>query len=311
VGAASVILVLTAFVVIVAIARSWPRAIDRASAPPPPQPRGGGPRTHYRTLEPSDAEPESGDVARFVDPALPLDDRRALLELLRAHGRALPLRDGGAMMDAAERALSLARTAAVRAQAMRVLAHGQALSGDARAAVSTLDALPAGVADDLALEVEVLRRARRYHRALELLRLMAIEGDGERAASLMESVSTEATDWDRAVALLDGAAPPPAAEDYALVRDAGRLKGRNQDAARVGERMFEAAADPDLAWAIAGCWVRARDPERALQWAMRAADAGSRDLERLDAPDLAPLHAAPADALARLRAALQGDSRSE
>jgi hypothetical protein len=235
-----------------------------------------------------------------------LPDAQQLRRLLEAWRECFERLDGPAMLQVGRAALDAARSDRVRQVAAQVIAHGLALSGDEQAAIAALER--DGDAHVIEIQVDIHRRARRYRKALELVRGALETSDDTYLASLVPRLEDEWRRWE--VALLQlAAAAEVVAEDYGLVREAGRIKGRNDDAARVGERMFELRPDPDLAWAIAGCWARAFDRDRAAAWLVRAGEAGSRDLERYEASaELALLHAASAHET--VRAALGAGERA-
>lgn len=296
-----VILVVAGAVAAKAMVGGWhpPASPKRRRAKEP-----GGARTHYRTATADDDEDVDGDAPE-IDASLPPGDRRALLALWRAYRDGQQSGDAAAMRAAAERALAFSSSSAVRSYARRVRAYALAISGEARAAVDDLRSVdndPTGI-DDPAIDLRILMRARRYKSAQEQARRMLLTGDAYDVAALFDIIDAEAAQWDAAVArLVEGTACADGAE-YALVCEAGVLKGRSDDAARIGELMFEAEPDPDLAWVLAACWLRARDRERAMDWALRAAAAGSREWERLETAELAAL--TKSDRLAELRAALE------
>jgi hypothetical protein len=297
---AEVVFLVGAFLAAAAVSGAWPKAAPRRTRRPAVA---GGSRTHYRTRPPSEEEEDDED-APDVDPSLTPTDRRALLELWHVHRRARQRNDAASMIAAAQHVLAGSRPRAVQAYATRVLAYGLALAGDARAAVAALASVSSETPalEDPDMEVEILCHARRYRDALECLQRASLAGAD--VSDRMEAVVALAVRWQRAVDQLEGRLPCLDGADYTLVREAGRLKGRNGDAAEIGERLFEGAPDPDLAWEIAACWLRARDAELALFWALRAASEGSREWERLNAPAFAALAGSP-DAGARLRAALE------
>jgi hypothetical protein len=70
---------------------------------------------------------------------------------------------------------------------------------------------------------------------------------------------------------------------YARVREAGEVLGRDGEAARVGERLFDRAPDPDLAFALACAWARAGNAARSADFAARAVALGFRAWERAEA----------------------------
>jgi len=299
---AEVVFLVGAFLVAAAASGAWPRGAARRRRRPPAA--ASGSRTHYRTRPPSEDEDEDDDDAPDVDPSLTPTDRRALLELWYVFRRARQRNDAGSMITAAEHVLAGSRPRAVQAYATRVLAYGLALAGDARAAVAALASVSSDppALEDPDIEVEILCHARRYRDALEWLQRASLAGAD--VSDRMEAVVALAVRWQRAVDQLEGRSPCLDGADYTLVREAGRLKGRNGDAAEIGQRLFEGAPDPDLAWAIAACWLGARDVELGLVWALRAAAEGSREWERLEAPAFAALAGSP-DVAGRLRAALE------
>jgi hypothetical protein len=297
---AEVVFLVGAFLAAAAAAGAWPRGGARRPKRRPAA--ASGSRTHYRTRPLSEEEDDDEDVPD-VDPSLTPTDRRALLDLWHVHRRARQRNDAPSMIAAAQHVLAGSRPVAVQAYATRVLAYGLALAGDARAAVAALASVSSETPalEDPDIEVEILCHARRYRDALECLQRAGLAGAD--VSDRMEAVVALAVRWQRAVDQLEGRKPCLDGADYTLVREAGRLKGRNGDAAEIGERMFEGAPDPDLAWAIAACWLGARDAELGLVWALRAASEGSREWERLDAPAFAALASSP-DA-GRVRAALE------
>ncbi|MEJ7732480.1 MAG: hypothetical protein WKG00_25155 [Polyangiaceae bacterium] len=302
---AEVVFLVGAFLVAAAASGAWPGgAARRQKRRPAPA---VGSRTHYRTRPPSEEDEDDDDDAPDVDPSLTPTDRRALLELWHVFRRARPRNDAASMITAAEHVLAGSRPRAVHAYATRVLAYGLALAGDARAAVAALASVAGDppALEDPDIEVEILCHARRYRDALEWLQRASLAGAD--VSDRMEAVVALAVRWQQAVEQLEGRSPCLDGADYTLVREAGRIKGRNGDAAQIGERLFERAPDPDLAWEIAACWLRARDVDLALVWALRAAAQGSREWERLDAPAFAALASSP-DAAGRLRSALEAPS---
>lgn len=291
-------------------ARSWPRRAARPpDAPPPPGPPVPG--VPYRAPpipDPPDGAggapegdgEEDGGVAEEGDGLEPR--ARALWRAWRASHHAA---DGAAMVRLGRAALA-EHGEEVGSLARHVIAHGHALSGETQLAIDAVLGMRGEDAAVAPMRVEVLRLARRYRPALQLLRDALGETSDPTLVAIGHRLVEEAPRWERALRLLGAPEELAPDDDFELVREAGRVKGRNDDAARIGERIFERAPDPDLAWVIAECWARAFDRERAEAWLLRAAGAGSRDVERFEASaELAALRATAAGA--RVRAALGGD----
>jgi hypothetical protein len=70
------------------------------------------------------------------------------------------------------------------------------------------------------------------------------------------------------------------AVDFARAREAAEVLGREADAARLGEALFDEAPDPDLAFVLASLWAGAGRARWAERWAAKAAALGFRDRER-------------------------------
>ena len=68
--------------------------------------------------------------------------------------------------------------------------------------------------------------------------------------------------------------------DFGRAREAAEVLGRQREAARLGELLFERAPDPDLAFAVACAWAGAGEAARAEDYAMKAVDLGFRHWER-------------------------------
>jgi len=305
---AGVIVILALVAAILAIARSWPRPSPQRKRPrSDPQPKPRVPGAPYRAVaDPDDDAAEPDD--EFFDPVVPLHERELYMTMLRSYTEAVPVRDGRTMVDAAKRVLARTKTPALRARALRILAHGHALNGAEAAALSALEAVPADHETKDDLEIQVLALARRYDAALQRAREAVEEEPSAEARTLLARVEKEAHLWTEACSALANPAHIDLLEPetFALVRDAGRLEGKFDAAARAGERLFERTPDPDLAYEIARCWARARDTERAALWLERAATAGFRDAERVEASsDLQPLRGAPS--FQRALRAVRGD----
>lgn len=276
------IMLVAALLAIVVLA--WPRPADRG---PAPVTRGG---TKLRGAPYRSAAGEGDDEAQplggsglQIDPSA--RERDLAVELAQTYASAAPVRDGRALVDAAKALLAVTRAPALRAHALALLAYGHVLRGAEAAALSALEAIPLDHPPDATLELAVLRGARCYQRALIRARQAVAEDDSEHARRDLREVEEESRAWDVAVAHL--AAPERddalSGAEYALVREAGRLNGRSDAAARIGEGLFERAPDPDLAFEIARCWARAGEAEATAYWLRRAAAAGLCDRERVAA----------------------------
>jgi Zn-dependent protease len=208
---------------------------------------------------------------RFVIARRTTRDEAIIARLTPVFSAAIDAGDSAAIVAAAEEALRDARTDYVRTWLLENLAVGHAMGGAFEAAVDALTAAPPAKPPALNVEVFVVATALRARRqAIFTLhgREAPKSDDGE---PLEEAVKR----------LRDPSQEAPEAELFGRVREAADLLRRDGDAARLGERLFDEAPDPDLALALAGCWARAGDAGRATDYAVKAVELGQRDWERL------------------------------
>jgi hypothetical protein len=129
---AGVIVVLAVVVAILALARSWPSPSAAPKHPrrePPPRTRIPGAPYRVAAENPERDGRAAPAPSEYRDPAVPLREREIALVMERAYADALALRDGNAMVLAAERVLATTNSAALHARALRILEHGEALRG--------------------------------------------------------------------------------------------------------------------------------------------------------------------------------------
>jgi Zn-dependent protease len=178
--------------------------------------------------------------------------------------------DGAALAEAAGDALAEARPGRARAWILENLAVGRAMLGEIDAAVDALAWAPPEHPPAVRVQAFVVRRA------VERARDAAIAALGTATP-----VHTSPDPWEEAVALLrTPPAEPLDAVRFGHVREAAAVLRMDGEAARIGERMLEAAPDPDLAFAVAVAWTRAGHLGRAREAAAQAVALGFRDWER-------------------------------
>ena len=141
--------------------------------------------------------------------------------------------------------------------------------------------------------------------ALELLRAAFQATPGDRSAVRLVLALVQSGRLDEAVTLVTGpvfeqaGSNPPLVVAFALFQ-----AGRFEEAARVGESGFARDPHPTLAYNVACGWARAGQPDAAVVWLHRAAEAGYTDLAQLEAdPDLASVRDRPGYAEVRDRLA--------
>jgi Zn-dependent protease len=224
---------------------------------------------------------------RFVASLQHEKDEALIARLQPIFTAALDREDGAALVAAAEPALRGARTDRARAWLVENLALGHALAGALDEAVAALGRAPAAQPASTQVEGFVLWKvvAQRKRDAAVAAGIdpAVVEGavpSRDESGSLPWKIASELL-RDEAEVELD-------AVRFGRVREAGEILGRDRDAARLGEILFDRAPDPDLAFAVCCAWARAREATIAAVFAEKAIELGFRDFDRADAaPELA------------------------
>jgi len=213
----------------------------------------------------------------------------AMERLAPTFAAALEARDGAALVVAAEGALREGSTGRVRTWILEHLAIGHALTGAIAAAARALAAAEATEPPRLAVEAFVVTTGVALGRTAAGLPMPTTPA---RAPHDLEADDP----WLDALATLRGSSVAPLdGVLFGRVREAAAVLLRDAEAARLGERLLDAAPDPDLAFALACTWARAGDRGRAGALAALAVELGFRDWERAAAtPELATLAGDPA-----------------
>ncbi len=100
-------------------------------------------------------------------------DEKVQTSLVTQYPQWLASKDGESMIREGTRARAEAKTPYLVAYATEIVAMGQCLTGDARSALATLNAMPRGFAPSLEVALHVLDAAGEHATALELLRRAA------------------------------------------------------------------------------------------------------------------------------------------
>jgi hypothetical protein len=190
---------------------------------------------------------------------------------------AIDARDGDAIVAIVAGALTDADTAETRAWLAERLAIGHALRGAFSEARAALASMPPSVPASVSIEGFVVELAVRWKRRA----LAAESGADPDAWERAGSPGDEDEPWQVACRRLRGEdAAGIDAVGFARAREAAAVLGREADAARLGEALFDEAPDPDLAFVLASLWAGAGRARWAEQWAAKAVALGFRDWER-------------------------------
>jgi len=179
----------------------------------------------------------------------------------------------------------------VAAPAVELKAWARFCTGGAAAAAAELQAMPAGVAVNGFLTGSIALEEGRTADALDAF----AESFGRSKGGPWSMIVAERVARAGAVDLLvDRLLATPAAGVGAVVALQSHLfaAGRFPEAAEVGQRAFAAGAPEPahVAYDVACSWARAAQPDDALDWLERAADAGLADRSLVDDdPDLATI----------------------
>lgn len=211
------------------------------------------------------------DSARRLLEARRQEQDRALCERVEPKLKALVEEgDSAGLVSTATAALAEARSDATRAWLVEHVVFGHVLAGSVQDAVAALKEAPRTGGVGSAMEGSVVALA---------------VGQRKRAIAAEAGASDPGDEadapWAHACALLSGPRDAPIdAVDLARAREAGRVLGRDADAAALGEDLLRRAPDPDLAFAVAVAWAHAGDAGRATSFAQEAVSLGFRDWER-------------------------------
>lgn len=220
-------------------------------------------------------------------------DESVLKELQTGYPQWLARGDGAAMLQAAARARSVAKTPGLVAFATEVAAMGQCLSGDPSSALATLQAMPQGFAPGPSVLLHVLVAAREYAGAKQLLGVLLSKQDSPELRAKLAEIEALERRYVRGRALLvDPSDPSLDAAAFHAARDVADAERRWAESARVGAALFERSKDADLAFQIAREWGKAREPEKVAEWLTVAAELGFRDVAQIDhCPDFYAIQA--------------------
>ena len=204
--------------------------------------------------------------------------------------------DARAAIRAAEEVLSKATTPQTRAPAIELLAWGRLADGDVRGAEDALSTLPAGALASPLLRGLILLEKGDSDHALPLLEDAYAQRPDDLSAGGLGRAYVARGEIDKALALIDRTRHPergPVALE--LVERALYDNDRLDEAARVGERHFEATKEGRVAFNLACTYARAGRNDKALEWLSRAKSTGFDVAKHArDDEDLAAVRALPA-----------------